>query len=157
MPVALLFFKFTFTVCGLEHYYLFYIYIYIIQMTCSHSADREYPSGQRAGLRLGKHGFDSGTCTGRGAVILFFFPIFSSDWRPFSAAIGAAACRDRSYRRAQFCAATDFNLQNSCFGRFYYYYIGNGICCFRFLKNLTMMSLGASMVFFIMNIKRDGG
>ena len=35
-----------------------------------------------------------------------------------------------------------------------YYYIGNGICCFRFLKNFTMMSLDASMVskWFIMKI-----
>ena len=49
---------------------------------------------------------------------MHFFLKFSAaiaDRRPFSAAIGAAACRERSDRGAQFCAATDFNLRISCF------------------------------------------
>ena len=51
--------------------------IYIIQMICSRSAEREYPSGQRAGVRLGNPGFNSNPRTGRGAEM----PIFSSDRR----------------------------------------------------------------------------
>ena len=51
---------------------------------------------------------------------MHFFSSFSAaiaDRRPFSAsAQAAAACRDRSDRGAQFCAATDFNLRISCFG-----------------------------------------
>ena len=31
IPAALLFFKFTFAVCGPEHYYLLYIYIVVVQ------------------------------------------------------------------------------------------------------------------------------
>ena len=45
----------------------------IIQMICARSAEREYPSGQRAGERVGKHWFDS-----EGCYAIFF---------PFSAAI----------------------------------------------------------------------
>ena len=44
------------------------------------------------------------------------------------------------------CTASNFNVRNWCFGRLYLYYIGNGICWFRFLKNFTMMSSGASKV-----------
>ena len=51
-------------------------------------------------------------------VMHFFFPFSATigDRHPLSAAIGAAACRDRSDPWAQFCAATDFNLRISCFG-----------------------------------------
>ena len=50
------------------------------------------------GVRLGKHGCDSGTCTGRGAVMHFFFPFSAAIGDRRSVAIGAAAWRDRSYR-----------------------------------------------------------
>ena len=74
---------------------------------------------------------------------MHFFLKFSAaiaDRRSFSAAIGAAACRDRSDRRAQFCAATDFNLRISCFGLLLHW---ECYFLFRFLKNFTMMSLGS--------------
>ena len=35
------------------------VYINIIQMMCARSAEREYPSGQQARVRLARHWFDS--------------------------------------------------------------------------------------------------
>ena len=50
-------------------------------MICAHPAEREYPSGQRAWVRLGNHLFDSWHLHGKEGCYAIFFSIFSSDQR----------------------------------------------------------------------------
>ena len=93
-----------------------------------------------------------------GLLCTLFFPSSAAigDWRPFQqrsaqrpAEIGAIAEHNSAQQQTSIC---EFRILD-------YYSIGNGICCFRFLKNFTMMSLGASMVskWFIMKMDLPHG
>ena len=67
-------------------------------MLCARPAEREYLAASALRNDLANIGSIPGTCTGRGAVMQLFFLFSAAIGDRCSAAIGAAACRDRSDR-----------------------------------------------------------
>ena len=100
---------------------------------CARTAEREYPSGQRARGRLGRHWFDSWYLHGKYDCYALFFKIFSSDRR--SAPIFSSDRRSglQGSERSQ----STVLRSNRLLHWEWYYFLS------RFLKNFTMMSLGS--------------